>query len=96
MKLYLLLIPLLAAMACVPSVSQDEYDGLSADFRQSQTEVSELKSQLNIADSQLAELERQITGLSNHRSGVEISNIEVQTIAVNFLKPIIDRLFLRS
>ena len=66
-------------MACASSVSQDEYDGLSADFRQSQTEVSELKSQLNIADSKLAELERQITGLSNHRSGVEISKIESKT-----------------
>ena len=58
MKLYLLLIPLLAAAACAPSVSQDEYDGLSADFRQSQTEVSELKSQLNTAETKLTELGR--------------------------------------
>jgi septal ring factor EnvC (AmiA/AmiB activator) len=65
MKLYLLLIPLPAAMACAPSVSQDEYDGLSADFRQSQTEVSELKSQLNTAESKLTELEGQVTELTD-------------------------------
>ena len=70
MKLYLLLIPLLAAMACAPSVSQDEYDGLSADFRQSQTEVSELKSQLNTAGSKLTELEGQVTELTDVQVGL--------------------------
>ena len=70
MKLYLLLIPLLAAMACAPSVSQDEYDGLSSDFRQSQTEVSELKSQLNTAESKLTELEGQVTELTDLQVGL--------------------------
>ena len=70
MKLYLLLIPLLAAMACAPSVSQGEYDGLSADFRQSQTEVSELKSQLNTAESKLTELEGQVEELTDLQTGL--------------------------
>ena len=70
MKLYLLLIPLLAAMACAPSVSQDEYDGLSSDFRQSQTEVSELKSRLNTTKTKLSKLEGQVTELTDLQLGL--------------------------
>ena len=84
MKLYLLLIPLLAAMACAPSVSQDEYDGLSSDFRQSQTEVSELKSQLNTAETKLSELEGQVEELTDLQVGLrerlDIAGREKQTI----------------
>ena len=70
MKLYLLLIPILAVMACAPSVSQDEYDGLSSDFRQSQTEVSELKSRLNTAETKLTELEGQVEELTDLQVGL--------------------------
>ncbi len=66
MKLYVLAIVLIALVACgAPSVSQDEYDTLRRDFRQSTVDMNELRTQLSDSQDEVDAFKAEVRDLQN-------------------------------
>ena len=84
MKLYVLAIVLIALVACgAPSVSQDEYDTLRRDFRQSTVDMNELRTQLSDSQDEVDALKAEVRDLQNSLMKREQSTEKVQAPARN-------------
>ena len=82
MKLYVLAIVLIALVACgAPSVSQDEYDTLRRDFRQSTVDMNELRTQLSDSQDEVDALKAEVRDLQNSLMSREASTGQVQAPA---------------
>ena len=82
MKLYVLAIVLIALVACgAPSVSQDEYDTLRRDFRQSTVDMNELRTQLSDSQDEVDALKAEVRDLQNSLMKREQSTEKVQAPA---------------
>jgi len=82
MKLYVLAIVLIALVACgAPSVSQDEYDTLRRDFRQSTVDMNELRTQLSDSQDEVDVLKAEVRDLQNSLMSREQSTEKVKAPA---------------